>query len=168
MSATKLRRSVAGPQAEGERHQGFRAVGLSVAKLAAPILARRGGGLVFRLKADWPAIAGADWAGVAWPAALGRDGALRLNTLPVAALELQHITPPLIERINGYFGRAAVTRIVFVQAVWSSPPQLSGPAPRLPMVVEAETFDQRLAQIADCELRAALARFGRAIREAAG
>ncbi len=38
MSAAKRRRSLAGPEAEGERRHGFRAVGLAVSKLAAPIV----------------------------------------------------------------------------------------------------------------------------------
>ena len=62
---------------ESERYRGFRAVGVTVSKLAAPIVAKRGGGILVRLKAEWAEIVGANWAGVAWPSALGRDGQKR-------------------------------------------------------------------------------------------
>ena len=121
MSAAKRAPSLTGPDAESERRHGFRAVGLMVSKLAAPVVAKRGGGVLVRLKADWAAIVGPDWALVAWPAALGRDGALKLCTAPAAAIELQHRAPLLIDRINLYFGRSAVTRLILVQGGFAAP-----------------------------------------------
>src|SRR5947207_761616 len=95
------------PKAErehpGREHWGFRAVGVAVSKLTLPIVARRGGGILFRLKAEWAAIVGPDWAEVSWPATLGRDGVLKLRAAPGAALELQHRAPLIIERINLFF-----------------------------------------------------------------
>ena len=96
-------------------HRGFRAVGVAVSKLAAPIITRRGGGILVRLKADWAAIVGQDWAEVSWPTALGRDGVLRLRATSGAALDLQHRAPLMIERINLFFGRSVVTRLALVQ-----------------------------------------------------
>src|SRR5439155_19766717 len=109
------------------RRQGFRAVGVAVSKLAAPIVTKRGGGVLVRLKAEWAAIVGAEWAAVTWPRALGRDGVLKLNVASLAALELQHRTPLLIERINLFFGRSVVSRLALVQGALplDSPP--SGP-----------------------------------------
>ena len=52
---------------------------------------------------------------MSWPATLGRDGVLKLRAAPGAALELQHRAPLIIERINLFFGRAAVTRLALVQ-----------------------------------------------------
>jgi len=72
---------------ESEHNQGFRAVGVAVSKLAAPIVARRGGGILVRLKSEWPAIIGPDCAAVTWPMALGRDGVLKLRAASTAALE---------------------------------------------------------------------------------
>ena len=83
--------------------------------IAAPIVARRGGGVLVRLKAEWSAVAGAEMAAQTWPEKLGRDGALKLRVAPGFALELQHRAPLLIERINLFFGRAVVTRLVLVQ-----------------------------------------------------
>jgi hypothetical protein len=163
MSAAKRHRSLPGARAESERHHGFRAVGLTVSKLAAPIVARRGGGCLVRLKADWAAIVGQEWALVAWPAALGRDGVLKLRTVPTAAIELQHRAPLLIERINLYFGRPAVARLVLVQGLLPHAMALSGIAPRLPPPDEAKTLDRRFEGIVDPDLRAALARLGKAV-----
>lgn len=168
MSAAKRRRSLAGANADGERREqerqpGFRAVGVAVSKLAAPIVAKRGGGILVRLKADWATIVGAGWAAVAWPAALGRDGALKLRTAPTAALDLQHRAPWLIERINTHFGRPAVTRLVLVQGMPAPTPEPRRRDPRLPIAGEADVLDRRLREIADAELRAALARLGRVV-----
>ena len=102
--------SLAGSARESERDGGFRAVGVAASKLAAPIVTRRGGGVLVRLKSEWLAIIGADWAAVTWPSALGRDGVLKLRASSTAALELQHRTPLLIESINLFFGRAVVRR----------------------------------------------------------
>ena len=134
-----------------------------MSKAGAPIIAKRGGGVVVRLKADWPAIVGTDWAAVSWPTALARDGCLKLRAAPSAALELQHRAPLLIERVNVFLGHTAVTRLVLVQgplpiqAAASSRP----PAPLAPR--EAEALDEQLTDIADLELRSALARLGRAV-----
>jgi hypothetical protein len=149
--------------ADGERRQGMRAIGVAVSKLAAPVVARCGGGVLVRLKAEWGAIVGSDWVDVTWPTVLGRDGALKLRTAPAAALELQHRAPLLIERINLFFGRPAVTRLSLVQG-----PLPLAPAPRRPMLRplspgEAEALDARLCEVADPELRTALARLGRAM-----
>jgi hypothetical protein len=148
---------------DSEYHQGFRAVGAATSKLAAPIINKRGGGILVRLKSEWPTIIGLDWAAVAWPFALGRDGALKLRTTSPAALELQHRAPLVIERINVFFARRVVNRLVLVQ----------GPLPldSLPRGVDlrhlgaaaADIVDSRVSGIADSQLREALARLGRAV-----
>jgi hypothetical protein len=155
--------SLPDPVRESERHRGFRAVGVSVSRLAAPIVAKRGGGALVRLKSEWAAIVGADWAAVAWPSALGRDGVLRLRAASTAALELQHRAPLLIERINCFFGRSVVTRLALVQG----PLPLDSPSSEPPILTraagETAALDERLSEIADPQLRAALDRLGRAV-----
>ena len=141
----------------------MRAIGIAVSKLAAPIVARRGGGILVRLKAQWGAVVGSDWADLTWPTALGRDGVLKLRTVPGAALELQHRAPLIIERINLFFGRQVVTRLTIVQG-----PMPLLQAPGRPVIRplapgEAEAIDARVGDVADPELRAALARLGRAV-----
>ncbi|MGB9644692.1 MAG: DciA family protein [Stellaceae bacterium] len=150
------------PAAERE-YRGFRAVGVAVSKLTLPIVARRGGGILVRLKAEWAAIVGADWAEVSWPTTLGRDGVLKLRAAPGAALELQHRAPLIIERINLFFGRAVVTRLALVQGPLPLASRLRRPV--IPALTEGEAMalDQRLSNIADPDLRAALAQLGRAM-----
>ena len=170
MGKTTPRRGAAkvtGPAPEREHPQreyrGFRAVGVAVSKLTEPIVARRGSGILVRIKADWAAIVGPEWAEVSWPATLGRDGVLKLRVRPGAALELQHRAPLIIERINLFFGRAVVTRLALVQGPL---PLASGSIrPVIPSLSdgEAKALDQKLSAIADPDLRAALAQLGKAV-----
>lgn len=162
MGAAK-RGSLAGAKADSQRGQGFCAVGQMVSRLAAPTVDKRGGGLLVRLKANWTAIIGPEWAAICWPFALGRDGVLKLLTAPAAAIELQHCSPMLIERINLYFGRSVVTRLVLVQGVLPCAPDPVATDPGPLAVGEVQALDQRLSGIADGELRGALDRLGRAV-----
>ena len=119
--------------------------------------------MLVRLKAEWAAIVGNDWAASTWPAALGRDGVLKLRTAPAAALEVQHRAPLLIERINLYFGRPVVTRLTQVQGPLPLAAAPAIPPPPTLTAGEAAALDERLSCIAEPELRAALARLGRAV-----
>jgi hypothetical protein len=149
---------------QDERRPGLRALGVAAARLAAPIVARHGGGVLARLKADWPAVIGAETAAATWPQALGRDGALKLRVAAAAALELQHRAPLLIERINLYLGRPAVFRLVFVQGPLPlAPPSVKPrPAPELGAEEEA-AIERQIAAIGDSELKDALIRLGKAV-----
>lgn len=152
--------SLAGRSPESERGQGMRAIGVAVSKLAAPIVARRGGGILVRLRADWASIVGSEWAAVTWASALGRDGVLKLRIASGAALEAQHRAPLIIERINLFFGRQIVTRLALVQGPLPLAPPPAGPTTRSFSPSEAEALDTRLSEVSDPELRAALARLG--------
>lgn len=150
-----------------ERRPGLRAVGPLASRLAAPVVARHGGGILARLKADWPAVIGADIAAATWPQALGRDGALKLRVAAATALELQHRAPLLIERINVYLGRPAISRLVFVQGPLPlAPPARRGSLRQLGDA-EAEAIERQIAAIGDSELKAALARLGKSVASSA-
>jgi hypothetical protein len=141
----------------------MRAAGVAASRIAAPIVARRGGGVLLRLKAEWTAVVGAELAALTWPETLGRDGALRLRVASHLAVELQHRAPLVIERINRYFGRDAVARLVLVQGPL---PLAARPATAnsTPLAAdEARALDLQLDDIDDPELRAALARLGRLV-----
>jgi hypothetical protein len=155
---------------KGEHRFGLRPIGEAASRIAAPIVVRRGGGVLVQLKAQWHAIVGADLALQTWPEKLGRDGALRLRVVPGFALDLQHRALLVIDRINIFFGRAAVTRLVLVQGplplTGSAPAGSGSDAPGAAggdagafdsEVFDPEAFDSRLAGIDDPELRAALA-----------
>jgi len=156
-------RSLARRPREGERRQSLLAVGVAVSKLAGPIIAKRGGATLVRLKAEWAAIIGAECAAVSWPHSLGRDGALKLRVAPGAALELQHRTPLLIERVNLFFGRTVVSRLALVQGPLPTDSPSRGPGVISLDESEVVALDERLSGIADPELRAALHRLGRAV-----
>ena len=155
--------SLTSPVHPSERRQSFQALGVAVSKLAAPIIAKRGGAVLVRLKAEWAAIIGAEWAALTWPHSLGRDGALKLRVAPSAALELQHRTPPLIERINLFFGRSVISRLSLVQG--PLPLDSASHEPGEPTLAASgiEGLDERLSGIADPQLRAALSRLGHAV-----
>jgi len=163
MGATKRQRNTADGTLNLAARGGFRAVGVAVSKLAAPIVIKRGGGILARLKAEWAAIVGPDWGEVTWPTALGRDGVLKLHAASGAALDLQHRAPLMIERINLFFGRSVITRLALVQGPLPLTPGLRGPLIRQLAPSEADAIDEKLSDVGDSELRAALAKLGRAI-----
>ena len=145
------------------RQGGLRAVGAAASRIAAPIVGRQGGGVLARLKAEWSAVVGAELARGTWPDRLGRDGALKLRVIPGLALELQHRAPLLIERINLYFGRDAVMRLVLVQGPLPLASLNPKPPPAELAAGEAQALDRRLAEVAAPELREALAGLGRLV-----
>lgn len=143
-----------------EREGRFAAVGVAVARLAGPVVGKRGS--LARLKAHWTAIAGPEWGEASWPLSLGREGTLKLRVAPSAALELQHRAPLLIARVNLYLGHEAVTRITLAQG----PLRTRAPAPFVRPLAEeeAKALEEKLSGIEDSALRHALDRLGRAIR----
>jgi hypothetical protein len=155
--------TVPGSAREDERRPGLRAVGGAASRLAGPIVARHGGSVLARLKADWPSVVGADLAAATWPQAVGRDGVLKLRIASAVALELQHRAPLLIERINLYLGRSAITRLVLVQGPLPLPAPPGRASLPPPSAEEAAAIDRQLESIADPELRAALARLGKSV-----
>ena len=154
--------------AEPPRKGGVRHLAALLPRLTRAALGRRGfaeGGIV----ADWPAIVGPELAAMSLPERLAfpqgarRDGTLHVRVAGALALELQHLEPLVIERINGYFGYRAVARLKIRQ----------GPIPRsarrgtTPRPIDpgaAREIDSAVATVSDPDLRAALAGFGRALR----
>lgn len=149
------------------RENGFRAIGGLAQKLTSGLA--KGGtkgstATLVRLKADWPAVVGADLARVTRPDAVlaGRGGragtALRLKVSGAAALEVQHRSSQIVERVNAYFGHRMIDDVRLVQGAIAAPP----PARKVPRPDPAtETaIAGRTATVKDPELRAALAKLG--------
>ena len=156
--------SLAGAGAGSERRPGFRAAGASCARIVGPIVARHGGGILARLKSAWAAIVGPDLAAATWPESLARGGTLKLRVAPGKALEVQHRAPLVIERVNLFFGREAVTRLALVQGPLPLPARAAPRAADRPLEAhEAAALDRQLADINSPELRAALAGLGRRV-----
>lgn len=153
--------------------RGLAPVAAAAARVAAPILKKRGLAEA-RIVTDWRAIVGDSVAERAAPERLvrgrqtGRDGGgtLRLRVAGAWALEFQHMAPGLIARINAYFGYPAVARIQFLQA--PLPAARRAAAPPAPLKPEAEArLATMAAKIEDAELRERVLALGRALERRA-
>jgi hypothetical protein len=142
---------------------GFRAAGASAAKIVGPIVAQHGGGVLARLKLHWAAIVGPELAAATWPEALARGGTLKLRVAPAKALEVQHRTPLVTERVNLFFGRTAVARLALVQGPLPLPSEPPRSLARTLTASESAALDRQLAAVESAELRDVLGRLGRRI-----
>lgn len=128
------------------------------------------------LLSDWPEIVGERYAGRVQPVRLdwprGRDGAfedvprpatLVVQTDGATALLLTHEMPQLVERINGFFGWAAVERIRILQRPVTDRRRKPPPKPRPLTSAEEAELAERLVAVEGTPLGAALARLGRAV-----
>ena len=156
-------------QAANRKTKGLVAVGANLPALAATAMRKRGFAQA-RLITDWPAIVGDMVAHETTPQKLmfsrgGTSGAvLHLRVSSGFALELQHIAPQVIERINGFFGYRAVASLRYLQG--PAPPRQQRrrtPLPRLSKAAESQ-LQRNLESIKDAGLKDALAGLGRAIR----
>jgi hypothetical protein len=143
---------------ESERSCRPRAAGELVGDIGGQSFKRFGfiqGSIVSR----WAEIVGERYAKVSCPESIkfptGKKagGALTLLVEGAHAPLIQHLTPMIVDRVNRFFGYAAINRIVFKQG------RLPAPAPKLerpqPAPVPKELGDG-LREIADPELRACL------------
>lgn len=154
---------------EGERTNALLSLAVTLPKVTRRTLGRHGlaeGGLV----TDWVAIVGATIAERSLPLRLSftggerREGTLHVRVSGALALELQHLEPQILERINGYFGYRAVGRLRIHQG-----PVPNLPEPRRPPMAatsaEAEAeIGSQIAAVEDEALREALRSLGRGLR----
>jgi len=116
----------------------------------------------------WAEIAGAQLAVSSLPIKLSfprgkrDDGTLTVRCGGSAALELQHLAPSVLERINGHFGYRAVARLRIEQGA-VLPRKVAAPPPPLTRLEQAHV-SEAVAPVEDPELRASLTRLGTAIR----
>ena len=121
-----------------------------------------------KLVTDWAAIVGADLGEATAPVKLSfprgerTDATLTIDIVPARAIEVQHAMPQLIERVNGFFGWAAVARIKLVQAMPAMPPLQSQDLRPL-SVEETKEVAATVAHVEDPLLKAALESLGRRI-----
>ncbi|MGE0120784.1 MAG: DUF721 domain-containing protein [Dongiaceae bacterium] len=127
------------------------------------------GGLI----TDWAAIVGPMIAERSLPLRLSfaggerNDGTLHVRVAGALALELQHLAPQIIERINGYFGYRAVARLRIHQG--PVPVERGArPAPTPPVAPETDAEIGLLVDtVEDDGLRQALRTLGRSLHGAA-
>jgi hypothetical protein len=168
---TSDRRSPADSAQGAVRRAGLRALAATLPKVTKRALGKRGfadAGLL----ADWPAVVGREIAERCVPRKLARArpggreaGTLTLKVEPGAALELQHLEPLLIERINAYLGYRAVGRLRFLQGRIGTQPARTPSPPPTPQPGAERALRGRLESVEDPDVRAALEGLGRAVLE---
>jgi hypothetical protein len=142
-----------------------------VSKTIADLFARQGfasTGIV----THWAQIVGAEIADhaepmrMAWPRRVHEDdpepATLVLRVEGPVALEIQHLSGVIIERVNRFFGWRAVGRIQIRQAPLARRKPKEPPKAPDPAVVARLAAD--MADISDESLRGALARLGAAVK----
>ena len=123
---------------QGSRQGRSGHAGRQVARLIGAVLdpaARRRGFAQASLLADWSMIVGMTLARRCQPVRVDyapgrrRGGTLVVHASGPAAIEIQHATPQIIERINLYFGFQAVRQLRLLQVPLrpSPPPRPVGP-----------------------------------------
>jgi hypothetical protein len=145
-------------QEESERSCRPRSAGELVGGVGDPSFRRFGfvqGSIVSR----WAEIVGERYAKVSSPESIrfptGRKagGVLTLLVDGAHAPLIQHLTPLIVDRVNRFFGYAAINRIVFRQG---KPPAAPPTPPRPQLRPVPKELGEGLREIADPELRACL------------
>ena|SRR5579859_4459567 len=120
----------------------------------------------------WAEIAGPDIAAhseplrMQWPRPVEgqpqEPATLVLRVEGPMALEIQHSSDVILQRVNRFFGWSAVGRLALRQAPLSRRDRPNPPRPLDPKAVSE--IEETLSSVEDTELRAALARLGAAIK----
>jgi hypothetical protein len=157
-------------QEESERSCRPRAAGELVGDIGGQSF-RRFGFVQSSIVSRWAEIVGERDAKVSCPESIkfptGKKGggALTLLVEGAHAPLIQHLAPMIIERVNRFFGYAAINRIIFKQG------RAPAAAPRLqrPQLVPVpKELGEGLREIADPELRACLESLGARIAATSG
>lgn len=120
---------------------------------------------------EWAAIVGNDVARMSRPAQLAfprgerKGGVITVECGGAAALELQHLKPQILDRINSHFGYAAIAELRFKQG--SAPVRPKSRSPRRdsrpPSAAEIAQTTAAVASVPEGEIKASLLRLGLAI-----
>lgn len=149
---------------------GLRTLGTVLPKATDPILRKRGfqnGEILSR----WAEIVGPEVAEKSCPEQLsyaqgsGLGATLRVRVESTWAMDLQHLEPVIVERINTFFGHAAVSKLALIQAPL---PRRDAPKPIATRDLSADehrALDQAVIGTDDDGLRAALRALGERIAQ---
>ena len=152
----------------------FKPIGGAVTALLDPLMAKRTH-VDAALALSWPQLCGEKLAGrtqplkVSWPMRKSPDDPFQPGTLSVAcegavALDLQYQTTQLIQRINGFFGYAAISKIRIEQrAIDQFRPKKRIERPNL-VPAERKTLENQVVSIENDGLREALFRLGESVK----
>jgi hypothetical protein len=156
--------------ASAERRGGMAALAVNVPAITRAAIGSRGfaeAGLI----THWAEIIGPELARGCQPDQLRfpkderSNGTLTLRCIGAMALELQHQSPILLERINSYFGYRAISQLRLVQGSLRRQPQRR--VTKLPPLAPAEraATETALSTLPESDIKDALRRLGEAIRQ---
>jgi hypothetical protein len=134
---------------------------------------RRFGFVQSSIVSRWREIVGERYATVSSPDSIrfppGRkaNGVLTLVVEGAHAPMMQHVAPVIVERVNRFFGYAAVDRLVFRQGIVRTARAKARSAPPSLRPIPAELGDS-LREVADPELRACLESLARGLGSGEG
>ena len=146
------------PPAEAPRQARARAVADMLPQVGGAAF-RRFGFVQSAVVSRWPEIVGIRYAAVSTPESIRfprgekSGGVLTLAVEGAHATMMQHVAPTLIERVNRFFGYAAVARLLIRQGAARPRPVAPGRASPSPPAAE---LGDSLRAIGDPELRAVL------------
>ncbi|MDG1690847.1 MAG: DciA family protein [Alphaproteobacteria bacterium] len=155
------------PQTKPARGYQGRSVGSVLGRIVAPTLKRRG----FReidILAHWPMIVGPQLAALSCPERISRNGRdtehgalLTVKVEGAMALEVQHMSPLILERINQHYGAGSIARLNIVQGPLPLDYLKAQAARQTPLAeTEIEAAEAALGEFHNSRLKAALARLG--------
>ena len=156
-------------EAPPKRTYTTQALGKSISHLTRTSYSKRGfadGEILHR----WPAIVGELLANashpekVVYPKGQNGDGTLQLRVgNPGLALDIQHMEPVILSRINAHFGYRAINRIKLIQA--PLPPRIEKPKYKLRALTLAEkkSLEHQLENVEDSKLKNALEKLGKSV-----
>jgi hypothetical protein len=164
------------PQTQPAKGFQGRSVGAVLGRIVAPTLKRRG----FReidILAHWPMIVGTQLAALSCPERISRQGrlspdggaVLTVRVEGAMALEVQHMAPLILERINQHYGAGSISRLNIVQGPLPLDylkAQKARPTPLTEAETEAAAAD--LDGFENSRLQQALARLGARIKRKRG
>ena len=123
----------------------------------------------------WPEIVGERHAracapeSIRFPIGEKRDGILQLVVKPAFAPQIQHSIPEIVERVNRFFGYAAVAKVKLRQGEVQPPPAVAQTSRAAPPSLKPIPFElgDSLRDIGDPELRTVLESLARSLGTAA-
>ncbi len=145
------------------------ALGKSISRLTQNTYGKRGfaDGEILR---HWPTIVGALLAKASLPEKIiypnnkNGDGTLHLRVgNPGLALDIQHMEPTILERINAHFGYRAVGRLKIIQAPLPAQTEKAHFAPKPLDAQEERALAQNLSPVEDADLKQALEKLGHSV-----
>jgi hypothetical protein len=147
-----------------------RALAAPLAKLTRPVLDKRGRAFA-ALVGEWASLIGPALAPFTLPEKLSTGpasevepgGVLTMRVAGAAALEIQHLAPQILERLNAFLGYTAVSRLKLLQAPMPLPADPPAPPPRPLTAAEKRALKAATASVADDGLRQALEGLGQAV-----